>query len=367
MSPLDPRAPDDSARVPGAASGRVPTEFSRRALRVFLIGAVAACVLALVTRAGTVLLLAFAGVLFAIFLNGCARWLARRVRLPYWLALLLTVLVLLTSAGGLVIWLGPRLGRQVAILFDQIPSATRAIVGAERFRGWSRELTGRAGQAVLRDVDTVVATAKGAITLSVQIVGGVAVFLFLGIYGAAQPAVYRSAIVRLVPLPGRARAEEVMQAIIASLRRWLFGRLVAMLFVGVGTMLGFWLLGIPVALALGLLAGLLTFIEYIGAILSAVPPLLLAVNQGWTTVFWVLVIFAGAHVVEGYVLTPLLARRTVRFPPGFTLFVQLLFGLFFGVLGLMLATPVAVVFTRLVQALYVEDVLQDRSIRRGAA
>src|SRR6185312_10936559 len=102
---------------------------------------------------------------------------------------------------------------------------------------------------------------------------------------------------------------EVMQAIIASLRRWLFGRLVAMLFAGVGTMLGFGLLGIPVAPALGLLAGLLTFIEYIGAILSAVPPLLLAVHQGWTTVFWVLVIFAGAHVVEGYVLTPLLARR----------------------------------------------------------
>lgn len=366
MSPLDPRTPDESARALGLASRRVPTEFSRRALRVFLIGAVAAGVLALVTRAATVLLLAFAGVLFAIFLHGCARWLARKARLPYWLSLLLTVLVLLASAGGLFVWLGPRLAQQAASLLEQIPSAARALVGAHRLRGWSRALTGRADQGILHDVDTVVATAKGAITLSVQIVGGVAVFLFLGIYGAAQPAVYRRAVVRLVPLSGRARAEEVMGSIIVSLRRWLFGRLVAMLFVGVGTTVGFWLLGIPVALALGLLAGFLTFIEYIGAIVSAIPPLLLAVNQGWSTVFWVLVLFAAAHAIEGYVLTPLLARRTVLFPPGFTLVMQLLFGLFFGVLGLMLATPVSVVFTRLVQTLYVEDVLQDRPVRQGA-
>ncbi|HVV48451.1 MAG TPA: AI-2E family transporter, partial [Polyangia bacterium] len=244
---------------------------------------------------------------------------------------------------------------------DQVPAAARALIGAGRLHRWSRELLGEGGgQGLLRDAETVLATARGLVRISGTILGGAAVFLFLGVYVAAQPAVYRRGLLRLVPLPARPRAEEVVSATVVSLRRWLFGRVVAMCFVGLGVTLGLWLIGIQAALALGLLAGLLTFVEYIGAIVSVVPPLLIGATHGWSTVFWILVLFGAAHAVEGYLLTPLLARRTVRFPPGLTLAVQLLFGLFFGAPGLMLATPTSVVVARLVEMLYIEDVLHDR-------
>jgi predicted PurR-regulated permease PerM len=345
---------------PPRSPGKAPSRFSRRVLRALLIAVVALTALALVSRAGEILLLLFAGTLFAIFLNGIARWLAEKLHLAYWLSLTLTVATLFAAATGLGWWLGPRLARQTATLLGQVPATAQAVIGADRLKGWIQGLSKGGTESVLHNLETALTTARGVLTVTIKFLGGLAIFLFLGIYGAAQPGVYRRAVVRLVPVPGRKRADEVITAIVVSLHRWLFGRVLAMIFVGAATSLVFWLLGIPVALALGLLAGLLAFIEYIGAIVSALPALAMAANHGGPTVIWVLILFTGVHAVEGYVLTPLLARRTVQFPPGFTLSVQLLFGVFFGLLGVTLATPATVVFTLLIRMLYVEDALGDR-------
>jgi predicted PurR-regulated permease PerM len=347
-------APDPGRRDP------LVTLFSRRVVRVVLIVLVALAAVVLVRRAGEVLLVLFAGILLALFLSGVARFLSARLPLPYGLWLAATILAMLGGAAGAVTWLAPRVIDQVAILIDQVPAAARSVVGAERLSQWLHAASHGGGQGIVHEVEGALATATGLLSRGAKIVGGIVVFAFLGIYGAAQPAVYKRGLLTLVPPRGRPRAAQVVDRTATSLRRWLFGRVVAMVFVGAATSITFAILGLPVALGLGLFAGLLSFIEYIGAILSAVPALLLAANQGLGTVLWVLVLFTGVHAVEGYLLTPLLARRTVRFPPGFTLAVQLVMGLFFGLLGLMLATPVTVVVTIAVQMLYVEDVLGDR-------
>jgi predicted PurR-regulated permease PerM len=78
------------------------------------------------------------------------------------------------------------------------------------------------------------------------------------------------------------------------------------------------------------------------------------------TALWTIVVFTLAHVVEGYVITPLVTQRQVRLLPAFTLAAQALFASLFGVLGLAFATPIMVAATIVVRSLYVEDILNDR-------
>jgi predicted PurR-regulated permease PerM len=121
------------------------------------------------------------------------------------------------------------------------------------------------------------------------------------------------------------------------------------------------------AWALGALAGLLTFVEYLGAFVSAAPAMLVAFTRGPTHALWVAVLFTVAHILEGYVLTPLLVRTTVRFPPAYTLAAQAVLGSIYGVPGLTFATPILIVGTVLVKKLYLErrDARQARQARQA--
>ncbi len=123
----------------------------------------------------------------------------------------------------------------------------------------------------------------------------------------------------------------------------------------------------PLALPLGVLAGVLAFIEYLGSVASAAPAMLLAFTRGPIYAVWVALLFLGVHIVEGYMLTPLLARQMIRIPPAYMLAAQVVLGEIFGVAGLTFATPLLVVATILVRRLYVEDALGDHTEEaRGA-
>jgi predicted PurR-regulated permease PerM len=137
--------------------------------------------------------------------------------------------------------------------------------------------------------------------------------------------------------------------------QWLRGQLVAMLAVGALTGLGAALIGLPSALALGLLAGLLEFVPIVGPIFAAIPALLLAATLGWSEVLWTLALFIVIQQIEGNMLMPAIMQKAVELPPAVTLFAVLAFGLLFGPLGVLLATPLAVVLMVLVQHLYLRD------------
>jgi predicted PurR-regulated permease PerM len=188
-----------------------------------------------------------------------------------------------------------------------------------------------------------------------EALGVCAIVFFLGLYGAAAPDAYTRVVLALVPPERREQWAAMLTEMKTSLTRWLFGRAVAMLTVGVLVALGLFLMKVPLAGTLGVLAGLLTFVEYVGAVVSAVPALLLAISRGPGIVVGVAVLFTVAHVIEGYILTPLLVRSTVRIPPGYTLSAQLLLGSIFGAAGLTFATPVTILATVLVKRLYVES------------
>ena len=183
------------------------------------------------------------------------------------------------------------------------------------------------------------------------------------IYFAANPGLYVKGLVTLVPKDRRARTHEVLDKVARALRWWFLGQLIDMAVVGVLTVVGLALIGMPMALALGVLAGILTFVPYFGAILAAIPALAIALGQSLHMFILAAVVFTIGHVVEGYVVSPLVQDRMVRLPPALLILSMTFIGSLFGPMGVILATPMAAAGLVLVSELYVVDVLKDESGR----
>jgi predicted PurR-regulated permease PerM len=257
--------------------------------------------------------------------------------------------------------LGSFLGDQIETLFEQLPQALASVRAKIAQVPWARAIFKLVGPSAQPDVtpNKVVAGATSVLSGTFELVVALVGVFFIGLYGAAEPGAYSRALLGIVPADHKERARDVLREIHTNLARWIVGRIVAMASVAILTAVGLALAKVPLPIPLGLMAGVFTFVEYLGAVVSAIPAVLVALAQSPTAAFWVVVVFTVAHVIEGYVLTPALTRGTVRFPPAFTLGVQLLLGAFFGVAGLTFATPLAVICVVVVKKFYVEDYLGD--------
>lgn len=156
----------------------------------------------------------------------------------------------------------------------------------------------------------------------------------------------------------RLRGREVLDEIGVTLSKWLVGKAYSMVAAGVMTAVGLSLLGVPLALLLGIIAGLLDFIPYVGPLMAGVPALLIAFSDSPAQALYVL-LFSAVQLVQGYLLEPLIDQHTVALPPALTITMQVTFGAVFGMAGVALATPMTAVLVVLVAMLYVQDVLGD--------
>jgi predicted PurR-regulated permease PerM len=178
-----------------------------------------------------------------------------------------------------------------------------------------------------------------------------------GIFLAVEPQIYRRGLEKLAPEPARSRIGQAMDDCWTALRLWLLARLATMALVGLITGIGLWLIGVPAALTLGLLAGLLDFIPFVGPIIAAIPAVLLALASDPTTALWVVGLYLLVQQIEGNVITPIFQRRAVELPPALLLFALVSCGLVFGIAGVIFAEPLTVVLYVLVKRLYVRDAL----------
>ena len=325
------------------ASGPSPV---RRVLPVLGLVALAA----IVVLAVRVLLLLFAGVLLAIVLRAAATFASKRLGLRYGIALAAIVIATVASTVVGSIALAPRIGDQLTELSNQLPRAADTVRERLHRVPIVRQSTSPDARELKPEARSILAVVAGAVGTSFELAGGLVMVVFVGIYGAAQPDQYRRAVLGLVPRAHMSRAERAWGDVSTNLSRWLLGRLVAMLFVFVTCAIAFAVMGVPLAITLAFLAGLLTFVEYVGAVVSAIPPALLAFTKSPALAVAVLVLFTVIHVVEGYVLTPLLARRSVHIPPAFTIAAQVVLAALVGPLGLTFATPLFVVVASSVRA-----------------
>jgi predicted PurR-regulated permease PerM len=189
--------------------------------------------------------------------------------------------------------------------------------------------------------------------------GGLIVIIFVTIFIAADPELYHRGLMHLFPRSSRERAGEVLTALAATLRRWLATQLVGMLIIGVVTTTALLILDVKAAFALGLIAGLLEFVPYIGPILSAVPAVAMALLDSPEKALWVVLAYTAIQQLEGVVIQPLLMQKGLELPPVLTVLGQTAMALVFGFLGLLVAVPLLGTIMTAVKMLYVRDVVGD--------
>jgi predicted PurR-regulated permease PerM len=194
--------------------------------------------------------------------------------------------------------------------------------------------------------------AKAAASGAVWMVAAVVMVVFIGVYLSINPRLYIDMFLSSFEPPLRRRVDRLLETIGSALRWWLAGQLIAMAAVGVITSVGLLLIGAPMAIPLGVVAMLLTFVPYVGAILSAVQAILLALTKSTEMAMYVMVVYLVAHVVEGYIVVPLIQHKFVHMPPAMILAMQFLMDLFAGMIGVTFATPLMVVAMVLIKKLY---------------
>ena len=317
--------------------------------------------LLLVWAAPDVLLVIFAGILLAVLLRGGGDWLARHMRLREGWALLLFIAAILAAFTLVGILAAPTIAEQFDQLWQQVPEAAGRLRERLEQYSWGQSLLDRLKPGRLFSAGGEMAgSASSALSTTFGALGNLVIILFIGLYLAVDPGVYRRGLKSLFAPSIEPRVEGILHEVGTTLRHWLLAQLLAMTIIGVVTTAGLWLLGIPLAPVLGLIAALLAFIPNIGPVLAAIPAVLLAFTDGPMQAFYVALLYAGVQTIESYFVTPLVQERTVSLPPALTLSAQFLLGVLFGILGLALATPLAAAGLTMTRTLYV-----DGYLRRG--
>jgi predicted PurR-regulated permease PerM len=336
------------ATAPSLADSRL--SFSRGGLiRVFLL----ASALILLFYAGRVFLVAFAGVLVAVVLRAIAGYLERHV--PFlgpnssYAVMLCLILALALGLGYLLV---PRVVTQAHEIVKSIPPSIGNIRGALERYEWGRDIT----RVLDRSMQTqqISGWATKLASAFVQLIADGAVIVVIGLFLGANPALYRKGLLYLIPAMHRDRVDGLLNDVQKCLTGWFLGQLIPMSVLGMGTLLGLWFLGIPLAFTLGLFTSLMLFVPYAGAVAAFLPTALIAFTKSPRSMLYVTLLYLAIHLGEAYVITPLAQRYAVRLPPAVTLLSQLFMWKIAGLLGVLVATPLAAVTLVVVQKLYVK-------------
>lgn len=293
---------------------------------------------ALVALLAHPILLVLGGVVFAAGLDGGTRLLGRVLPIGRGWRLAIVLLAILAFLASVFVSAGNQLVAQAATLQATI------ILQIERLLVWA---SANGITDANFDPSKLLEYAMGSVgrvTAAVSsLIGGLtALFMIaiLGIYLAIEPRLYERGVGWLMPQSERTQFYEVTAAMGKTLRRLMAGRILGMLVEGIATWILLAIYGIPMATLLGVLTGLLVFIPNIGALLSGVLMVLVGFSVSVDAGLYCLIVYFVVQTVDGNIIVPMVAKRTVDLAPALVLAAQLLFGALFGILGLALADPI---------------------------
>lgn len=336
----------------------------------------------------TLLFTVFLGVLFALAVSAGVDRLGRW-KIPRGVAAPLIVLSFLGLVGVFGSWIGPTVREQTIELRAKLPEALGKLEAWVHDRGGGviATITGLfdgvapppgapaapAGDSAPRErADTAAAdTVRGTITTPVvttpapatlrdrllaqiggvgryflqvlgstlAVVAGIVLVVFLAIYLAIDPSIYRRGLLHIVPRRARERTDQILTAIAVTLRKWLVTQLIAMVVIGVVTTVVLMTLKVRAAVPLGILAGLLEFVPTLGPIISSLPAIAMGFVDSPQKALAVALAYIGIQFVENHLLIPILMKEGVDLPPALTIVMQALMAILFGILGLLVAVP----------------------------
>jgi predicted PurR-regulated permease PerM len=353
-APAAASAPPDPPVTQRWSSSFSDAAFVRRVLIVLALCALAA----LAWRLSNVLLLAFGAVVVAVILRALADVIAEYVPATKKWSLALAVLLIVAALGLTLFFFGRQVRAQLGELARIFPPALEYVLsefGVDA-RSLAEQLPKMLGSGLPQEIVSRVAS------YGVTFVGALADLVLVvvaGVFLAADPRLYSRGLVQLFPAGQHARIESALDTSGVALRLWLKGQLVAMALVGLLTGTALWLIGVPSAIALGIVAAVGEFIPFVGPILAAVPALVIAASQSTEMLLWTAGAFVVIQQIESNLISPLIQHRTVELPPVLSLLAVLAFATVFGPVGLVLAVPLTVVFYVLVKKLYVRETLGE--------
>lgn len=289
------------------------------------------------------LLVIFGAMVFASMVDGGARLLGRVVQIGRGWRLGIVLLSGVGFLGWLTVFAGSQISQEAAE-FPRIVQEQAAVLF-----GWMR------AQGFEINIDSVQTMASqavsgfGTVTKALGgILGGLTTLLLIviiGIYVVIEPRLYERGVAWMLPKPRRNEFYETASRMGYTMRRLMFGRLVGMLFEGVFTyimLVGYGLVTgdpIPMAALLAILTGLLAFVPNIGAVISGGLMVLVGFSGGAEMGVYTIIVYFAVQNIDGYLVIPMIARKTVDLAPALVLAMQLIMGILFGILGLFLADP----------------------------
>ncbi len=334
---------------------RTPIGYGRFAAMVVIVMALVgvAFVLVELTR---LMMLVFASVVFAVVFDAIAVRLRRWTGMPRGLAIVAAVLLLLGVFFGVFTMFGAQLIAEFDEIRDKFPAALGAI--EQQLDRWGLgEPARNLIQQGTSDLSTLASRAGGYVISAGSGLSDVVLVLVGAIFFAADPAVYKRGVLLLMPASAEPTARAALSDVTGGLRGWMRGQGVSMVVAAAMTSLGLWLLGVPAFAGLGLIAGLLDVIPFVGPVIAAIPAVLLAFTVSPMTALWTVAMFIVIQQIQGNFLQPMIQKQAVDVPPAILLFAVLASGTLFGFLGVLLAAPVTIVAYVLVQRIYVKTLL----------
>ena len=363
--------------MPDASNAPRPRRIARYQVG---LAALAAAALFVLWKASDALLLIFAAVLFAAFLDALSRMLGKVLQVGHGARLAIVCATMGLVLAATLAWGGTALAMQanefIVTLREQFTQVVdwleqRGInlpaIGAENAAETATSATGTQAAGItmptfrsfLPNFESVFGTAWTAAAIIFGLLGNVFVIIVLGIFLAAQPSVYRDVVLLVVPPKDRPHVGSVLDEAGEMLRHWLLGQALTMTVIFLFCWIGLTLVGVQPAFVLGLQAGILAFVPTVGPLISGVFIVLASLGGGLYAVLGALGVYLGAQALESYLLTPMIQQRAIQVAPAFLFASQIVLSLLFGLYGLVLATPLAAIARVFILRFYVEDTLGD--------
>ena len=310
-----------------------------------------------------VLELVAVALLLALVLRTTLRWLQKIFRVR-WLA----VMILVGLLGGFGLFLGlvmiPSFVEEAQNLSTALPKYLNSLINLSRQLHNSASFVPDLSQGLeqltdilKRLVSSLPLLLRNTFELSIQAIATV----ILAIYMAYDPDALVGGILRLTPRREHGRLKRLLESTKVRLRGWIFGTGLAMLIVGIGAVLGLLILRVPLALSLGMVAGILEIIPYVGPIVGAILPALIALTIQPTKALLVLVYFLILNQVEVHVIQPIVMAQRVKLHPVMVILAFLTMGKLLGLIGILLAVPVAAVLVTVVDEFTPQESPEDAS------
>ncbi len=327
------------------------------------------CVLAtLLYRLIDIFFLLFVGIVISAALHP---WHAKLSAwgIPKALAVLLLYLAFFVGLVSIVLLIGPSLIDQVGAVASDLPknySSVRATLRASEiapvrllgarlppFERLTNTLTGAAPEFSL----------IGATTSVAEVLAYVVSVLAVALYWTLEVGRFERLIVSMMPVERRARALNIWHEIESKLGGFVRGQGLAMLAIGVASGIGYALIGLPNALALAVLAGLLEAVPLLGPVLGAIPAVLVALPFGINTTLLVVALATTLQLLENYVLIPRIMHETVGVSALVNILAVLSFGSLYGFAGVFIAIPMAATIQVLLESFVIEPPVEENHRR----